>query len=407
MKRVSWIVVLLVALSLFLVACGGGETEQAAEETTTQQEEVTVAEEPVEEPETAVAEEEAPAAEAPETEESSSEENTEEQSTSETNKEPEQESEEVIEETEIALSDLEFSSLDDLSSYRYDLLMTINGIDESGVEVAQTMKMVLAVSSDPPATSMSMITEGQDELEGMGNIEFVQVEDTSYIVMGEMGCMALPAEDDSVMSTDELTEGFTPESLTEDLDKVTLVGEETINGIETLHYTYDELSLTEEEMVGIESMLGHIYLAKDGGYMVRSIIDVVGASEFLEGTATEGSTHIEMNLLDVNQAIDIVPPASCEGQDSAANSEWPVLEDAADVASFAGMVSYTTGTSAEDAIEFYKNTLADLGYTWDEASSFITEGTGLLIYTHPDNPNVNITISQDGDTTSVTIFPDE
>lgn len=403
MKRVSWMVLMIMTLSFCLAACGETtEEQQPAAETTNQQEEAVI-EEPTAEPETAVSEAEAPKAEAPAAEAPKAEKSTDEPAASETNENPQA----VGEEAEIPFSDLGFSSLEDLTSYRYDFAMTIMGTDESGAEIEQKMSMILSVSTDPPATSLSMNTEGQNGIEGMENIEFVQVNNTNYIVMGGMGCITPPADDENMLSTSELTAGFTPQSLTENLDKVTLVGEETVNGINTLHYTYNESSLAEEEMAEIDSMTGHLYLAKDGGYMVRSIVDMVGDSKFNEGFASHGTTHIEANLIDVNQAVEIVPPASCEGQGAGASSDWPILEGASDVISFAGVVSYTTGATAEEVIEFYKDALTDLGYTWDETSSFAAEGTGFLFFTHSENLNVSVTISQDGEVTSVIIVPDK
>lgn len=392
MKRVSWIVLLLVVFSLVLAACGGDEPEATAAAPVAQEEAVAAVEESAPEADPTVAE---PAAEEPAAEE------------------PAAEAEDGnAAGAQVALADLELSSLDELSSYRYDMVMEIVTTDEAGQEVTQSIQMVLAVSSDPPATSMSLTAEGQEELEGMGNIEFVQFEDTSYIVMAGMGCMALPADEESAMDADELTEGFTPESLLEDLENVTLVGEETVNGIDTLHYSYDETSLEAEDLVGIESMTGDIYLAKDGGFMVRSVVDIVGNSKYMADMAAEGVqsgvTHIEMNLQNVNEAVEIVIPAACEGQDAAAGSDWPMLADASEVTSFAGILSYTTASAGNDAIDFYNDEMATLGYTLDEAGSFVAEGNGMLTYTNGDGESVSITISEDSDTglTTVTVLSD-
>lgn len=322
---------------------------------------------------------------------------------------------EVMEETEVALADLNVSSFDALNSYRYNMTMEITAADETDTEVTQSVQMIFSVTTDPPATSMLMKAEGQEGLEGMesmGDIEFVQLEDTSYIVMGEMGCMALPADAEGAMDTDELIAGFTPESLMEDLENVKLVGEETINGIDTLHYTYDEKSMVEEAMTGIQSMVGHIYLAKEGGYMVRSIVDVVGNSKYMADMAAEGVqsgvTHIEMNLEDVNENVEIVMPAACEGQGSADSIDWPMMDDASEITSFAGILSYTTEASGDETINFYKEAMVGLEFTFDEASSFVAEGNGLLTFTNANEDSVTITIAEDTDTglTTVTVLSD-
>ena len=391
MKRVSWIILLAFVLSLALAACGSSEPEEPvvpAEPTAQEEVAAPALTEVVPEEETAVSEE--PAAEAVEP------------------------AAEMAEESEITLTELQLSSLDELTSYRYTMVIAMTATDTAGVEITQTMQMDLAVSTDPPATSMLMTAEGTEDMEDVGQMEFVQIEDTNYINMGEMGCMALPADENSAMSTEELTAGFSPEAITEGLENVTLVGEETINGIDVRHYTYDETSLTAEEAAGIKSLDGHIYIAKDGGYMVRSIVDIVGDSKFGDGFSSKdlqpdtATTHIEMNLTDINSAVEILPPAACDGQELPQAVDWPMLEDATEVTSFAGIVSYTTEVSGDDAIEFYKNEMAAIDYVLDETSSFVAAGNGLLVFVNSDDETITITISEDAGTglTTVTILAD-
>jgi hypothetical protein len=403
MKRVSWIILLALVFSLALTACGSSEPEVTVEEPAMQEEPAAQEEdapsaltevEPDEEEETAVSEE--PAADVEE----------------EAVVELDEPQEEMTEGSDFALSDLQLSSLDELTSYRYTVVMELTAADSTGAETIQTMQMEMAVSTDPPATSMLMTADGTEEMAEMGTMEFVQIEDTAYMNMGELGCMALPADDNSAMPTDELSEGFTPESLTEGLQDLTPVGEETIDGIDVVHYTFDESSMIMEEAAGISTLQGHIYIAKDGGYMVRYIIDVTGDSKFNEGFSTEdfqaetAKTHIEMNLTDVNSAVEIVPPAACEGQQAPETADWPMLEDASAVSSFAGILSYTTEVSGNDAIEFYNNAMAELGFTQDEASSFVSEGNGLLTYLNENDESLTITISEDVDSglTTVTLL---
>lgn len=402
MKRVSWIIVLLLMMGLVLAACGGAEPEVAVEEPVTQEQPTEQEEDPdppaVEEPVAEEPEEEAPVAEEPEAEEQ------------QTAEEPE---EEMSAETEVSVADIQFTSLDELTSYRYVMEMEITATDSTGEETTQSVQMELAVSSDPPATSMIMTAEGTEEIEDMGEMQFVQIEDTSYINMAGMGCVALPADDNAAMSTDELTDGFSPEAITEDLENVSFEGEETINGIDVLHYSYDESALTAEEAIGITSMTGDIYVAKEGGYMVRSVMEAIGDSKFMVGFA-EGDvqvetavTKVEMNLIDVNEAVEILPPEACEGQE-AGGSDWPMMDDASEVASFGGIVSYTTEATAEDTIEFYNGAMDELGFALDENGSFTAPGSGLLTYVNIDDESVTVTIAQDADSglTTVTILTD-
>ncbi|MFO7680267.1 MAG: hypothetical protein R6X34_09470 [Chloroflexota bacterium] len=386
MKHVSWLILLLV-FSLALAACGGDEPEVVVEEPAVVVEPTAVTEEETSsQPEPAVLPTANPT------------------DVAEVESPPQQ--------TTIAIDELEIAKLEELTSYRYDMVIEVAGKNADGTESTQTMLMNLAVSTDPPATSMTMTAEGTADMADVGTIEFTQIGDTSYIVMTDMGCMVLPAEGEGAISSEELTENFSPDDIMENLDNVTFVGKEKINGIDVLHYTYDETAMKAEDAVGIESAEGHIYVAEDGGYMVRSIMDIVGSSAFAADMGTEAfqsaTTHIEMNLTDVNEDVVITPPAACEGQELPEAMNWPMLPDAADTISFGGMASYTTETSAEDAIAFYTEGMGEMGYSLDESGTLVTENSGFLNFINENDVTVMVTISQDPSSglTSITIMAD-
>jgi hypothetical protein len=390
MKRVSWIILLLI-FTLVLAACGGDEPEVTVAEPTSQ-EEITAQEEPVQKAETAV-----------EPEPVVVEEPTEEP-------EPTMEPVEEMVEAEVAFEELQLSQLDDLTSYRYNVVVDIMGTDAAGAEIVQGMEMELAVSADPPATSMKMISSGVDELTEMGEMEIVQIDGTSYMVIPELGCMPIPGGEGNIPGTEDFTQNLTPDAITENLEGVAFVGKENIDGIDVLHYTYDEAAMQGEDAADIESAEGHLYVAQDGGYLVRSIIDVVGKTSFVEGMGDEvfqtTTTHIEMNLTDINDEVEIVPPAACVEQTNAESPEWPMLDDASAVTSFAGILTYTAETSVTEAADFYNNAMTEMGYTLDEGASLTSDTLSLLVYTKTDEDPLTITIAEEPGSgkTTVTIL---
>lgn len=388
MKRITWIILLLI-FSLALAACGGDEPETAVDEPAAQEE-------------APAAQEEAPAAEPTAA------------STNATEAEaPEPAAETQTEAgTTVSFADVQMVSLDDLTSYRYTVDVTVTGTDAEGTEYTETMHMETLASTDPPATSTIMTSEGTADAEEMGTMEFVRTEDANYFVMGDMGCITMPAGEDDGMMEEDFTEKFSPDSVAEDLSNVTFVGKETINGIDTLHYTYDETALAGED-TGIVSVEGHIYVAEEGGYMVRSIMDMTGDSVAFMGEEDGAdfqlaTTHIEMNLSNVNEAVEITPPAACEGQGAAGSADWPMLEDAGAISSIAGIINYTSETSIEDAITFYDTEMAAIGYTKNKDGSFVSDGSAFLAYTNEAGEEVSVTIAKDisSDLTSVTILSD-
>jgi hypothetical protein len=82
------------------------------------------------------------------------------------------------------------------------------------------------------------------------------------------------------------------------------VGEETVNGIACAHYSYSANDLPTEQ--GTVSGTGEVYVALDGGYVVRYTLDGSGAfeGEFQGG----GTISLVYDTYDVGADIVIQPP---------------------------------------------------------------------------------------------------
>jgi len=82
------------------------------------------------------------------------------------------------------------------------------------------------------------------------------------------------------------------------------VGEETVNGIPSVHYTYDVTNVPTQ--YGQVSGLGDLYVATDGGYVVRYTFD--GSGTFEEYFTGSGTFQIVYDTYDVGAEITIRPP---------------------------------------------------------------------------------------------------
>ena len=82
------------------------------------------------------------------------------------------------------------------------------------------------------------------------------------------------------------------------------VGEETVNGIACAHYTYDADDLPTE--CGTVSGTGDVYVALDGGYVVRYTLD--GTGTFEGDFQGSGSIDLVYDTYDVGADIVIQPP---------------------------------------------------------------------------------------------------
>ena len=293
---------------------------------------------------------------------------------------------------------------DTLNSYEMSMLFstTVN-------TVTQEVEAIMMVSTDPPQTHMTFSFSGFNDMAGISSMSLTQIDGTNYMNMADFGCVTTSEtelEDDAfgVMDANDF--------LT-DVGEANLVGEETINGIETLHYVFDE-SVIGEEMAQFNWAQGDVYVAKEGNYVVRFVMEGEGVVEGFglsedENGATPGPQigmiHVEMNLTSINEPVTITIPEACENS-GLADSDFPVLDDASEATSFGGIVTYKTETSFADAVAFYQDSLAADGWVYDEDASFILENSTALLYFSKDGRSLSIAITEETgtDAFNVVIF---
>lgn len=370
MRRIYWIIVLLLLLSLPALACGvfgGGEAEA-----------------------TAVPEAAPEATAVPQTEDTTVEE-----TAVETVEEPSP-AEETDAAPSLPESALTLDTIDELpfNSYRITMVLEVNGAKADGQAVTQSMNSEFTVSKDPQIMNIVMNFSGIDEVMDSESIEMAQVEGTSYMVIPEVGCITTSGGD--ILDENPFTGMMEPDQFLNDLDNAKYEGEETVNGILTRHYSFDKFAMTGADLTDVEEANGHVYIAKDGDFLVKMVVDATGKVDlFDEGLTEDGQMHIEINLTDIDVPVEAAIPAACAAENGSvggANPEFPILADATEMTSFAGLLSYQTALPMEDVLAFYDDALADEGWVKDEDGSFIASGNALVNYVK-DNVTLSVTIS--------------
>lgn len=410
-KQLRWVTVLILLFALSSLACsltGGGE--QPAEEPTAVS---APAEAPTEEPTAVSVPAEAPAennedtsgqAEAPAAEEPTA--------VPEPTEPAEPEATEPPAETTTAEeSSLTFGNIStdyQFDSYHFTLSMIATGTDDADNEISQSIEADIITTSDPQAMSMTTNLAGMGDAVGGGeNVEMiiVQIEDTSYTVLPGMGCITSPA--DSTIEN-PFSDFANPDNFLSEIEDADYVGDTTVNGIDVKQYHFNETNLKNDAINDVDQLEGDVYVAKDGGYLVRLVMQGTGnMADILDTTVnTTGEIHVELNLTEVNEPITVEIPEACTG--SGADAEYPILEDATELATMSGLVSYQTVTAVTDVIAFYDEQMTNDGWTKNTDESFQMEDTAILVYTK-DGQTVNITIGADPDTggTFVLIIADQ
>lgn len=267
-------------------------------------------------------------------------------------------------------------------------------------ETVQVVEATILVSTDPQQSQMTFSFSGSgfDGLGGMESVSMTQIEGTNYMQMPEFGCITTSETD---MMAESFADTIDANRFLGEVGDAELVGEETINGIDTLHYTFDETSL-QSEMSTFNWAQGDVYIAKEGNYVVRFRLEGEGSVSDMamaldeSGTMPEqviGQIVVQMDITSINEPVDITIPEGCENS-GAGNSDYPILEDAAEFSSIGNFITYTTETAFADIVAFYQETLAAQGWAYQDGESLILENSTALMYFSQDDRTLTVTVTE-------------
>jgi len=274
------------------------------------------------------------------------------------------------------LVDLSFADISaenkliEFESYR---LHTVTSLEQNG-ETSSYDVMTECVRE--PAAQRLVFT-GTDEAD---SLELIIVEGISYYRSGSEWITMQSSEQD-------LTEAVTAWSPQEYLhgEQARFMGKETINGLETKHYIYDDPSVFD--FSGLTEGSAEVWVSTEYGVAVRTILDITGEDE--NGPAT---LQIESNLTDINQPIAIQAPEGVEKP--GLPKDIPLMEGATDINAMSGFVIFTVARSVEDVVTFYESALQDEGWKIENV-----EASGMLGATK-DTRTVSIMVSDQDDGSS-------
>jgi hypothetical protein len=398
MKHLRTILLVLFILALATLACSLGRQEPASQDQAPAAE---ATEAPAAEATEAPAAEatEAPAAEATEAPAAEATE----APAAEATEAPAESVEGDVEEAELDLQ-TSVSGLEDLNSYRVAFRFDWNGTKD-GQPVTGFMEMSSAYVREPPAQELYFEGEGFEagEDQGLGKIAFVQVGDTAWFYEGESDTwMQVPA------GSLDFSEGlfFQPEDLLQDFDvskgRRSLLPQE-VNGVQCHKYTFNEKDFDLSDLAEgdeVDRAEGEVYVAVDGGYVVRLVVDADFRYTDPEEVFDEGNIKMTFDISDINQPITIEPPAEAEVQ-AGGREDIPMLPDASVEFASAEFISYRTASSVADATQFYEDEMPKNG--WTAAEDNMTFDDGAFLNYNKGDETASVIIGTDEEGTNVLI----
>ncbi len=292
-------------------------------------------------------------------------------------------------------------ALGQFESYRTRMDMTFE--DLSGSSASGSMTMFTSRTIDPPASQVEVSFSGGfaedddvDVADG-ATVTYVVVEGTDYTIIPGFGCVSGMG---ATAIMDDFDTGLDVDELVNVIENPNFVGEETVNGIVTDHYRFDESHLRDQSQQ-LEQVRGDLYVSQEHGHLVRMVMDAVGDLDD-DADESRGNIHMVMDVLDVGVPFTIELPAEC----SSTGLDVPIMEGASGVNSFAGFTSYSVQSTLAEAIAFYEQEMAARGYRAD-SDALVTESFATMSFSAEGQPTVSVTFNADGGMVTILITGDD
>jgi hypothetical protein len=273
--------------------------------------------------------------------------------------------------------------------YTLRLEFSFVGTGDDGSDASGRMFMEAANRADPVAYSMQITAEGAADLGGVDAVEMVQLDESLYFYNEVNGCLTLPAdaEEESLFNNLVDTGGFLAGTAQRSLP------DETINGVPAYHFALgpENLDASDPDSMEVSELSsGSVYVAQDGGYVLRLVLEGTGVSELLSGDpALEGDIFYQLDFEPAPGGVTVSAPAGCD-EEEAASTDYPVLDDAINTASFGTFYNYETNYDFDYVVNFYKTELAAAG--WTLADEISAGGTAALQFQMGDR-NLSVVVA--------------
>jgi len=143
------------------------------------------------------------------------------------------------------------------------------------------------------------------------------------------------------------------------VSKATKVGSETVNGIPSTHYRFDQNGLPSGNPK--PSASGELWIANQGGYVVKYTLTMPPpAKPDSEGLQAGLSLSYELSGTDGSASVAL--PEGCVE----VLTDIPVMPDATSLIRQNGITNFMTASSAAEAIDFYAKNLPPQGWQSDQ-----------------------------------------
>lgn len=296
-------------------------------------------------------------------------------------------------------SDIE--GIQSLNSYQSILTISLQGIDQNGMQVDENVEFNQQFTKVPQAIHFRSTMKNSNEDTKFS--EYFKIGDYSYLLNSESDMNMLPCSIISRNSAGTALIGameiMTPETIFSDVEKGELTESDVVvNGIASDHYQVNKAFLNG---TALNTQTAEIWVAQDGGYTVRFRgIGEGDAVSYLNGNEVNGKIAWMYDLTTINQVDKILLPQAClDALESTANN-IPIPTNSIDLSTFGTITSFSSPDSPGMVSEYYKQLLPTLGFVQTDISEF--ESLAILVYSK-DGKSYSFVISA-GDTGGASVL---
>lgn len=276
-------------------------------------------------------------------------------------------------------------ALTDLNSFRSSVEISFQGVYSDGTQAMGSEYVTEEYVKSPRAFHVAMW--GMVPSAGMNNVaEDAPVE--SYLVDNRMLTNLTGSWTQTpVTGIVSSSASGVANSILNNLTSAVFQGTENYNGVEALHYTFNQTHLDPAKFpqgLSVDSASGTIYLAVEGNYVIHAELTLTGADAGVPITAgvrpmKSGTTKYSVDVTDANKPVTVKVP-DLVLQASAPPADLPLMADATLLSRLEKKVIYTSGKTLEEISAFYRAEMPKNGWTETTANpaekSTLTFGKG-------------------------------
>jgi hypothetical protein len=308
-------------------------------------------------------------------------------------------------EEEVELNEEQLAALEALDSYRQVVTFSSKGTDTDGNPIDNSAEIVTEFTRDPEARRMLMtFVDNVEPSDEQNTMESFQIGQDMYMFGGDdVGWVRISTEE-SPFADPELAM-ITSGNIFTNLEEMRRVRpDEEIGGIDSRHFQFDEQVLGKVfgEDVGDVTATGDVWIAKDGGFVTKYVLAIEVASGnggIFDPTLASGVIEMNFELQDVNGdiTIDLPEEAAAGATLTGFSGAFPMPDGSRVQAASANFTIVESDVPVAEALAFYEQALAELGWTKDEAGSMSMGDMASYSFTK-DGVTLSLLVSLDSNT---------